>query len=151
MVNFFKHELCAEPAQAFAGHSQILSGQGDTEMGRRIVKLAKQMLEKVHQIDRVRAKNRESIILGINAFFVESYCIPIPQVLVSLQLAYVWYGGWRSRECTYTLWRDIFFCSGETNMFSRGPFFFFLLLGYRRAWAASKTQTNRLRLGFLCY
>jgi predicted ATPase len=88
MLLTFKHGLCAESAQAFAGYGKIVTGQGDIEMGRRMAKLAKQMLEKVYQIDRVRAKNRESIILFINGFFIESYCIPIPQVLVSLQLAY---------------------------------------------------------------
>jgi predicted ATPase len=88
MLMTFKHGLCAESAQAFAGYGMIMSSKGDIEMGRRMAKLAKQMLEKVYQIDRVRAKSKESIILGINAMFVESYCIPIPQVLVSLRLAY---------------------------------------------------------------
>jgi histidine kinase len=84
----FKHGLCAESALSFAGYGQILSGQGDFEMGLRMVELAKRILEKVYQIDRVRAKNRESIILGNIAIFIESYCLPITQVLDSLQLAY---------------------------------------------------------------
>jgi histidine kinase len=88
MLMTFKHGLCAESAQAFASYGMIVTGQGDIEMGRRMAKLAKQILEKVDQIDRVRAKKRESVILLVNANFIESYCIPIPHVLVSLRLAY---------------------------------------------------------------
>jgi predicted ATPase len=88
ILTTFKYGLCAESAQSFAGYGVILSGQGDIEMGRRMAKLSKQILKKVYQIDRVRAKNRESITLGGIANFIDPYCFPIPQVLATLQLAY---------------------------------------------------------------
>jgi predicted ATPase len=133
MLMTFKHGLCAESAQAFAGYGMIVSGQGDSEMGRRMAKLAKQMLEKVYQIDRVRAKNRESVILFINAHFIESYCIPIPQILVSLQLAYksgMEAGDLESVRILYYVGSD-FVCETEQMCTDEVHSFFFLLQGYR--------------------
>jgi predicted ATPase len=88
ILTTFKHGLCAETAQRFVGYGIILSGQAEIEMGRRIAKLSKQILKKVYRTDRVRAKNRESITLAGIANFIDPYCIPIPQVLATLQLAY---------------------------------------------------------------
>jgi predicted ATPase len=84
----FRCGLCAESAQGFAYFGQIMSATGGILVAKRLATLACQVLEKVYGIDRVRAKNRESIVLSINAIYVDAYAVPIPQILESLQHAH---------------------------------------------------------------
>jgi predicted ATPase len=147
MLMTFKHGLCADSARAFAGCGMLLSGQGNIEMGHRMAKLAKKMLEKVYQIDRVRAKRVESMILGINAFFVEAYCIPIPQVLVSLQLAYKSGMEGGDLENVRTHYGGIYLFSCETEQMCSDKVYSFC--PYYRAIAPGDPQMHtRIRLGF---
>ena len=67
----FKYGVCAASAYAFSSYGHTLSGNlGDQEGGLRIARLAEKLLEKVYGFDRVKAKNRECVILCNNAVFM---------------------------------------------------------------------------------
>lgn len=66
-----KFGVCAATAGAFAVYGQILIATfGDQEEGQRMARLAKSMLLKIYDLDRVKAKNRECSVLCNTAVFV---------------------------------------------------------------------------------